>query len=179
MALHIIIDGYNLIHHSNRQGNSPQDLQSLRQGLIEALSVYKKKKHHRITVVFDGANASVFWQHRDRIKGIDVKFSSIGESADAVIKRMSAREKQQILVVSSDREIIDFATSRGAATISSPHFYEKLLIATADHIKSFDANNKSFDANNKGSKSSSTKKKGPHRRFSKRERRNRLKTSKL
>jgi predicted RNA-binding protein with PIN domain len=172
VALHIIIDGYNLIHHLNRQRSPSPDLQSLRQGLIEVLSVYKKKKHHRITVVFDGTNAPVIWQHRDRIKGIDVKFSSNGESADTVIKRMAARERQKILVVSSDREILDFATSSGAATISSPHFFEKLIIATADPIKS-------FNSGNKGSKSSPTKKKGPHRRFSKRERRNRLKTNKL
>lgn len=172
MTLHLIIDGYNLMHQTHLQRSFQEDIQHLRQGLLDVLAVYKKKKHHRITVVFDGANAPVFSQRRDRIKGIDVKFSSNCESADTVIKKMAAREKEKALVVSSDREIIDFATKRGAATISSPHFYEKLIMATVDPVKS-------FDFGNKGSRASSPKKKGPHRRVSKRERKNRLKTSRL
>ena len=173
MALHIIIDGYNLIRQSPRLKHlDHQDIQLGRQTLLEDLALYKKGKRHRITVVFDGANAPVFTQPKDRINGIDILFSRAGESADTIIKRMSTREKDKALIVSSDRDIIGFAMSRGAAVISSLHFGEK--IARSDPVP--DDSSGSLDAK---SWNPSTKKKGPSRRLSKRERKNKMKTRKL
>ena len=173
MALHIIIDGYNLIRQSpHLKRLDHQDIQLGRQTLLEELAAYKKRKHHRITVVFDGANAPVFTQQQDRIKGIDIQFSRAGESADTIIKRMAAREKEKALIVSSDRDIVVFAMAQGAAVISSLHFGEKI----AQTAPTPDGSSDSLDAK---SWNPSTKKKGPSRRLSKRERKNKMKTRKL
>lgn len=173
MSLHIIIDGYNLIRQSPRfKRLDHQDMQLGRQMLIEELALYKKRKRHRITVVFDGANAPVFTQPKDRINGIDILFSRTGESADTLIKRMSAREKEKALIVSSDRDIVVFAMSQGAAVISSPHFGEKIA-------RTAPAPDDSSDYLDVRSWNPSTKKKGPNRRLPKRERKNKIKTRKL
>jgi len=119
MSIHIIIDGYNLIRRSSSLSTiDQQDIQLGREALLDTLASYKRIKRHKITVVFDGTNASPFALQKDRIKGIKVKFSRNGETADTVIKRMAAREREKALVVSSDLDIVNFAASMGAATIS-------------------------------------------------------------
>lgn len=171
MSLHIIIDGYNLIRQSNMFSDlDRQDIQMGREALIDTLAEYKKIKHHRITVVFDGLNAPIFSQHRDLIKGIEIKFSRSGELADTVIKNISAREKERALIVSSDRDIVDFAASQGSATIDSVLFAEKITMASYLDKKGMDEDEGWIPT---------TKKKGPKKRLSKRQRRNRIKIKKL
>lgn len=173
MAIHIIIDGYNLIRQCASLSELDRiDIQSGREALIDMLAAYKKVKRHKITVVFDGINAPSFSPHQDRVKGILVKFSHNGESADTVIKRMAQREKEKALIVSSDLDIVDFAASKGAATINSLSFEEKLNIASYYDMKGIESeDDKAWIP--------TTRKKGPKKRLSKRKRRNRIKTKKL
>lgn len=173
MSVHIIIDGYNLIRQSRPlRILDRQELQLGRDGLLDMLARYKRMKGHRITVVFDGINAPPFSQQRDHVKGIKIKFSRKGESADAVIKRMVSREKEKALVVSSDLSITQFAASKRAATISAPLFEEKVSMTAYSGIKG-------IEKEDDGGWVPTTKKKGPSRRRSKRERRNRAKIKKL
>ena len=173
MSIHIIIDGYNVIRQSNNlSALDLQDIQLGRLALVDMLAAYKKIKAHRITVVFDGTRAPRFSQQRDRQKGISILFSHTGESADAVIKKMANREKQQALVVSSDLDIVRSAESSGAATISALDFESKLMMSA--NMAGMEPNRDDYN----GWKPT-TKKKGPSRRLSKRQRQNRAKISKL
>jgi predicted RNA-binding protein with PIN domain len=173
MSIHIVIDGYNLIRQSNSlSALDRQDLQLGREALLDMLSAYKRIKGHTITVVFDGINAPQFSQHKDRIKGIKVKFSRRGESADAVIKRMTAQLREKALVVSSDLDVIHFAASKGSATINSPGFEEKMAMAVY-------MDTKGMESEEAGGWVPTTKKKGPGRRLSKKKRRSRVKIKKL
>ena len=91
MAVHIIIDGYNLIRQSDSLRTlDMQDIQMGRDALVEILAEYKKVKKHKITVVFDGTEAPFFSQRRDRVKGIEIKFSRKGELADHLRVRSGA-----------------------------------------------------------------------------------------
>jgi len=108
------------------------------------------------------------------VKGIKIIFSRQGELADAVIKRIAAREREKVLVVSSDRDIVNFAASLGAATISSPEFEKKAAMAAFmgnGFIDSTDDDNSGWIP--------TTKKKGPSRRLGKKDRRSRIKIRKL
>ncbi|MDL1968101.1 MAG: NYN domain-containing protein [Deltaproteobacteria bacterium] len=173
MSLHIIIDGYNLIRQSTILSDlDSQGIQLGREALLNMLATYKKIKRHKITVVFDGTNAPFFSQRRDKIKGIDIRFSRIGESADTVIKKMAVTEREKALVVSSDLEIVNAVASQGASTISSHMFETK--IAMAEYMSE-----KGVDRENKGGWIPTTKKKGPRKRLSKIKRKNRLKIKKL
>ena len=173
MSIHIIIDGYNLIRRSRYFSDLDlQDIQLGREALVDMLAAYKKLKAHRITVVFDGIRAPDLIRQRDRQKGIAIRFSRRGESADAVIKKMAAVEKQKALVVSSDREIVRSADSSGAATITAADFENKLILASG--IDGMEPDRDAYDG-----WTPTTKKKGPSRRLSKRQRRNRAKVRKL
>ncbi len=173
MSIHIIIDGYNLIRQSTTLSDlDRQDIQLGREALLNMLAAYKKIKRHRITVVFDGTNAHFSSQCKDKIKGIEIRFSRAGESADTVIKKMAAKEKEKALVVSSDMGIVNAVVSHGAATINSQMFEEK--IAMAEYMSA-----KGLDRKDKGGWIPTTKKKGPRRRLSKIKRKSRLKINKL
>ena len=173
MSIHIIIDGYNLIRQSNSFSDlDRQDIQLGREALLDTLTAYRRIKRHKITVVFDGTNAPPFSQKENRIKGIKVKFSRSGESADSFIKRMVNREREKALVVSSDLDIVNYAAAKGAATISSSDFEEKINVAVY-------MDTKGVEREDQGGWVPTTKKKGPSKRLSKRKRRNRIKIRKL
>jgi len=174
MGIHIIIDGYNLIRQSRELSIlDRQDLQLGRESLLEMLAAYKKIKGHRMTVVFDGTDAYDLFRQRDQVKGVAVIFSRQGETADTVIKRMAAREREGALVVSSDRDVTGYAASKGAAVMGSPDFMDKLQLSALFSRKGADPEEEMT-----GWKPT-TRKKGPRRRQSKKERRNRRRVEKL
>jgi predicted RNA-binding protein with PIN domain len=173
MAVHIIVDGYNLIRQSKTlRLLDQQDLEAGRDALVHKLAAYKRIKSHKITVVFDGAQAPHLAMPRDRIRGISIEFSRKGESADTVIKRLASREKQKALVVSSDRDVANTAAFFGAATIDSEEFEVKMAMANdMGDMESDDGDHQGWTP--------TTKKKGPSKRLPKRRRRNRIKINKL
>jgi uncharacterized protein len=173
MSVHIIIDGYNLIRQSHRLSALDQrELQLGREALLETLAAYRRSAPHKITVVFDGTSAPDLFFSSERTRGIEVTYSHEGESADAVIKQLAARKKEKALVVSSDRDIIEYASARGAATISSPEFEHRITEALYG-----DTDLSSVE--NEGGWTPTTRKKGPGRRAPKKERRNIRKINKL
>jgi len=173
MSIHIIIDGYNLIRQSTTLSRlDQQDIMLGRDALVDMLAAYRKIKPHRITVVFDGHHGPAFSQTQDRRKGIAIRFSRRGESADDVIKRMALKEREKALVVSSDLEIANSAAAYGAATISAPLFEGKIgMAAQIDGLETEDEDRPGWTP--------TTKKRGPSRRLSKKQRRNRMKINKL
>lgn len=174
MTLHIIVDGYNLIRASRPLSALERlDLQAGREGLIARLAAYKKIKRHKITVVFDGSGPAGLFPRRERLQGIAVRYSHGGETADAVIKRMAAREREKAVVVSSDREIVDHAAGRGAATLSAAEFEEKLEMAALVALEGPEAEGPVDGWR------PTTRKKGPSRRLPKRARRDRDRKRKL
>lgn len=175
MSLHVIVDGYNLIRQSDSL--RPLDRAALelgRDALVDQLAAYKRLKHHKITVVFDGSQRYLFPGPTFSEKGITVRFSRQGESADAVIKRMAAREREKAVVVTSDHGITDFAASCGAATIGSVEFTEKMAMAQVMSEKGADPAAEAADG-----WTPTTRKKGPRKRLPKRARKKRSKIKKL
>ena len=174
MGLHVVIDGYNLIRQSDRL-SAAEDVSTEqgREALLDLLIQYKKVKSHKITVVFDAAHGNSLAENKIRQRGITVIFSRQGELADDVIKRMAAKERERVIVVTSDHDIVNFALQRGATAIDSPEFEAKLTMASYAAEKGVDA-----DDADKGW-SETTKKKGPARRLSKRKRKSRIKINKL
>ena len=176
MSVHIIIDGYNLIRQSGVLSAIEQDsLEEGREALVECLVSYKRLKHYPITVVFDGAEAtSNLGTNRSHHKGVNIIFSRPGELADSVIKRLVVPEGERALVVTSDNDVADFAQTHGAATIRSEEFEERMKMASLLVSPLCDPG----EEESVGWKPT-TKKKGPSRRRSKRERKNRVKIRKL
>jgi len=173
MSLHIIVDGYNLIRQSPSLSEiERQDLQQGREALVRQLAAYRHFRPHRITVVFDGTNAPPDCGRQAPAGGVRIAFSNRGELADAVIKRLAAREREKALVVSSDLDIVRFAQERGAAVISAPEFEDKMRMAGLMEAGAGEEPGENGWV-------PTTRKKGPRRRLSRKQRRNRVKTRKL
>lgn len=175
MSLHILIDGYNLIRQSEALSAMERaGLQEGREALLERLASYKRIKHHPITVVFDGTHAHSPVQGRTRYKGINIIFSRPGELADTVIKRLVTRERERAVVVSSDKEIADFATMHGAVTMGSLEFENKMEMATQVNPTPADLGQEDLPG-----WTPTTKKRGPSHRPPKQKRKSRSRTRKL
>jgi hypothetical protein len=175
MSLHIVIDGYNLIRQSKRLSHLEHtSLQEGREALVNNLASYKKIKPYPMTVVFDGADAPSLVEKRSREKGIDIVFSRPGESADTVIKRLVRQEGERAMIVTSDKEVADFAAAHGAATIGSVEFENKMNMAAQSDLTVADLGEEEHTG-----WTPTTKKKGPSRRPSKQQRKSRTRTTKL
>ena len=124
-------------------------------------------------MVFDGANQASLYGSRDRAKGIAIRYSQGGESADDLIRRMARKEKTKALVVSSDREVMAAAESAGATVMDSSAFEEKVAMASYLAIKG--------DGETVESRGwvPTTRKKGPSRRLPKRKRQAKARIGKI
>lgn len=124
---HILIDGYNLIRSSDSLIKMESaSLEKGRLALIRRLAAYKKLKGHTITVVFDAALTDNVTVEEDRMYGIRILYSEMGQTADTVIMKLVRQLRDKVLVVSSDREILQAAKMAGAGMIQSEDFEKKL-----------------------------------------------------
>jgi hypothetical protein len=124
--MRIVIDGYNLIRRiPELRALDREDLESGRDGLVQELSVYRAGKEHKITVVFDGAEAVHLGGGSEKVAGITVRYSARGQTADSIIQKM-CRESDADLIVSGDREITDVAKRAGVTAVSPDLFWDKV-----------------------------------------------------
>jgi predicted RNA-binding protein with PIN domain len=178
--MHIIIDGYNLIRQSDALRRYERfSLEEGRKALIRSISPYKEQRGYKLTIVFDGWQGGPVEEERDRLSGIDIIYSRKGEKADEVIKRMVQERAEEIVVVTSDRDIADFVSRRGETAISSQDFDELMRRAKTsmtDHARQTEvrSDKEEDDAIKRG-----IKKKGPSRRLSRREKSAMIKIKKL
>lgn len=139
MATHLIVDGYNLL---GARGQVGPDLEFAREQLFRDLSTYRQRKGHPVTVVFDGWQQAICAERREHRMGVQVVYSKRGERADQVIQRLAEEFGRDCAVVSSDREVADFAKSRGAFVMNSVEFDSKLrlalVVATRSGLKQTD-----------------------------------------
>lgn len=174
MGLHLIIDGYNLIRRSARLSRTEaESLELGRKALIDSLAAYKRLKGHKITVVFDGAANYDDFSKKTSEKGIRVRFSRIGQSADSVIRKMAKHEGERALVITADRALADAVSADGSVTVEPEAFEEKMAMATLMEIKGEEPEEES------GDRVIDTRKKGPSKRQPKAGRRRMKKVKKL
>lgn len=166
--MHIIIDGYNLIRQSDTLRRYERfSLEAGRNALIHRVSVYRKLKGHRMTIVFDGWVAGPATEERDRQEGVDIIYSRRGEKADDVIKRLVEKRQEEMVVVTSDRGITDFVHHRGGTPITSPEFEARLdrtIEAVHETTPCHDVDSK--DGEGGEDPRGGEKRKGPARRLS-------------
>jgi hypothetical protein len=127
MALRLIVDGYNLLAQTGRIGaGTSLHSEMAREALLRDLAAYRQRKSHAITVVFDGWQQGYGTERREHRLGLEVIFSRRGEKADQVIQRLAAEFGSDCAVVSSDREIVDFARAQVAFVMKAQEFAGKL-----------------------------------------------------
>ena len=111
---HLIVDGYNV----TKSGFGELSLSDQRDRLVRLLSALAARTSAEVTVVFDGAAVAAA---RPPARGIRVLFSPPGVLADDVIRDLVRAEPigRTVIVVSSDREVVDRAAADGARTAAS------------------------------------------------------------
>jgi len=167
--MHLIIVGYNLIRQSDvLRAHERQGLEAGRKALVHLLAGYRRATGHRITVVFDGWLGGPPLEERDRESGIDIIYSRRGEKADEVIKRLARAQAGETIVVTSDRPVMDAAMRAGAAAVASREFEERIRRPRAAPAPVPALRDKDDDGDSPPPRG--TKKKGPSRKSSRRDR---------
>src|SRR4030042_5758564 len=167
--MHLVIDGYNLLHVSRSLTQlSSIEVQWERDRLINQLSAYRQLKPCEITVVFDGWQGGWNRENKEKKKGIELIFSKLGEKADEVIKRLVKEKGSGAIVITSDREVSKFAEKMDVAVISSAQFREKMEQSEFNVDKIFEEE-----------EGEGLKRKGPSRRLSKKDKRKKAALKKL
>jgi predicted RNA-binding protein with PIN domain len=119
MAAHLLIDGYNVMKRSGIAGlHDPLDLEGARRHLLDELARYRSGKGLRITVVFDGGRGPWPERTKEPHKGVHVIFSGRGETADEVMIERIRTRPPGMVVVTSDRAILDEAKRCGLPFIT-------------------------------------------------------------
>ena len=160
MALHLVIDGYNLIRSSpSLSRQESHGLEEGREALLTRLSAYKKIKPRPITVVFDAAESFHLSTTKEQVRGIKVTYSPAGKTADQIIIKMARRLGSQALVVTSDRPLAQAVEAAGATAVSSSDFEDRMEMAFYLESKGM------MDEEDEETEGClSTRKKGPSRR---------------
>jgi predicted RNA-binding protein with PIN domain len=129
----IIVDAYNVLKqvaHDLWISDRERDL------FIKMLGSYAKKRGHQILAVFDGGDSER--ATLERLYGVQVVYSGFHESADQYIKRSIEKYRQyEVLLISSDREIAEWADRHQIESIDSLEFY-KIVRQTVQKNKSGD-----------------------------------------
>lgn len=166
MAIHIVVDGYNLIgSERGLQGN----LEAMRNRLIQQLRRYQESRGYPVTVVFDGWRSGWVHEVEERSGGLRIIFSQQGEKADSVIQRLARQMGSGCVVVTSDREVRRAVEASGAVAIYAGEFGAKLK-----HVE-----RESFLDEEEGEEMRESRKRGNPRRLSKSERKRRDRLKKL
>lgn len=111
---HIVIDGYNYLHRvGSAVFESDLSAEFSRKSFLDRLAGYRRGNGGKITVVFDAYRSISFGRQRENHKGIEVVYSAENETADDVIIGWIREKRAGLVVVSSDRAIIDEAKRQG------------------------------------------------------------------
>ena len=119
---HLIVDGYNV----TKRGFGEISLEQQRSRLVNGLGGLAAQTRAEVTVVFDGAERVVGLPPAPR--GVRVLFSRKGETADELIRRLVRGEPagRPVVVISSDKEVIDGVRRHGAYPLSSDTLLRRL-----------------------------------------------------
>jgi predicted RNA-binding protein with PIN domain len=118
----IIIDGYNFL--KSITGTKFISESQMREW-INYFQKYLFFRGNQIIMVFDAGPS--FFESNDRHGSVDVWYAGQHQTADDWIKNWLTKNKHKdILLVSSDREIRDWADSLSVVSLSSQDFYKIL-----------------------------------------------------
>ena len=119
---HLLVDGYNV----TKRGYGELSLEQQRTRLASGLGGIAAQSGAEVTLVFDGAEKMVAVPGVPR--GVRVLFSRKGETADELIRQLVRAEPagRPVVVISSDKEVIDGVRRHGAYPLSSDTLLRRL-----------------------------------------------------
>lgn len=129
-----LIDGSNLIGHT-----SPYDLRDPRgkYNLVGRLIAFQRINRTKILLVFDGPPDTELENIHTHFKKIKIFFPPPGQKADHIIKDILSKwkNKRRFFIVSSDRELKDFARTLGFKVLTCQEFNKELKNTLKEYKK--------------------------------------------
>jgi len=136
MALvRILVDGFSLLHawpdlakgHARHSG-------AARGELVKVLTQYSDACGTPISVIFDGGGAPAGTPKAHSETQVEVLYSRVGQTADAIIERVTHRMKQfgEVLVVTDDFAERDTVMSLGGLASSCDNFIQTMENSLGD-----------------------------------------------
>jgi predicted RNA-binding protein with PIN domain len=113
---HLLVDGYNV----TKTGYGDLPLEAQRGRLLASLGPLAARTGAEVTVVFDGQDRATPLAAPSP-RGVRLLFSRTGETADDVLRQLVRAEPpgRPLLVVTSDRAVVDDVRADGARTVPS------------------------------------------------------------
>jgi predicted RNA-binding protein with PIN domain len=143
----IVVDAYNLLRSVPPYKKTITDKERIH--FIAKLSSYGRRKGHKIVIVFDGGPHE--WPFKEHMKTVTVVYSGIHESADDYIKEyIDAHRAKDLLLVSSDSELNDWAARLNVPSIDSSTFYQLVYQELATKQSSSDKQSEVVQLNSEG-----------------------------
>src|SRR5690606_2590098 len=120
---HLIVDGYNVTLSA---WGETLTLEQQRNRLVQGLGGLAAQTNAEITVVFDGADP--IFGAKPSARGVRVLFSAKGEIADDVVVDLARVEPKgrPVIVVTSDRELVDRVRRYDAYAVPSPLLVKRI-----------------------------------------------------
>ena len=126
MALHYLIDGYNLLHVAPQiKGMLRHNLEAAREALIEQAAQFAAVSRHPVTLVFDGRGGHYAARHtHPSAPSLEIVYSPERHSADTVIERLvyESPARSDLVVVTGDRGLRDLVRGLGAFSMQPESF---------------------------------------------------------
>lgn len=115
----IVLDSYNIL---KQVFNPDQVNEAVRRSFINKLIKYAHAKNHYMVIVFDGGPHT--FPHKTVGKKIEVIYVGTLQTADDYIKEyIEGHQGKDLLLVSSDRELVLFAQRYQVAVVPGDTFY--------------------------------------------------------
>jgi len=129
-----LIDGNNFIGFLSQYELLNPESRSV---LVGKLIAFQRVKNTKVYLVFDGPPDLRITERNLPDNKFTVFFPDFNQTGDMVIKQIISRQTdlRRFFVVSSDREIKDFARSKGAKRLDCKDFYKQLKLALKEHKK--------------------------------------------
>lgn len=124
--VHLVVDGYNV----TKSGYPALPLEQQRMRLLGGLAMLAQRTQAEVTCVFDGQDLDVPVMMAPP-RGVRVRFSRTGETADELIRRLVRAEPQgrPVVVVSTDKEVAEGVRKAGARPVASVLLLNRLARA--------------------------------------------------
>lgn len=136
MALHFILDGYNVIKQTPVLAD--KKLEEGRNALLRLIENQKPQgsSNNKVTVVFDGQSGFV----EDQRKSFANVIFTCNETADEKIKHLVSGQKNRksLVVVTNDRDVRYYVRSLGAKILKVEEFLAKVRVVSKEktqHMK--------------------------------------------
>jgi predicted RNA-binding protein with PIN domain len=119
VAMIIIIDGYNVLKQLTPTKHISE---KARAHFITELAAYGKRTKNSIVLVFDGGPDQ--WPREERMGAVRTIYAGTRLSADEYIQNfIEAHAKKELLLVSSDHDLADWASEYEVVSIAAYDFY--------------------------------------------------------